>query len=329
MSSSYSAMESAGWHWMQPGMPEHLEWRERSVPVAPAAHVVVRNRAIGLNPVDWKFIEWGPAIWSGGQIPGVDGAGEVVAVGDGVSRDWLGQRVAYHQWLEHPGSFATHTVLPARALMRIPPGLSWERAASLPCPALTALQACAKVPAPDAGGSVALVTGAGGAVGTLLVQLLTRRWRVVAMCDKRHWARLQALGAHECVPYVLDAAHDGTGPFDAVFDTVSGAHAASLATRIAANGHLVCVQDRVGQPPVDAFTTSVSLHEVALNAMHRFGTDAQWRTLTAAGERLMQDVQHGALTPVTIEAGPMRALPDLLAALRDHRTAHRPVVSVE
>ena len=152
MSSSYSAMESAGWHWMQPGMPEHLVWRERLVPIAPAAHVVVRNRAIGLNPVDWKFIEWGPAFWSGDQIPGVDGAGEVVAVGDGVSPDWLGQRVAYHQWLERPGSFATHTVLPARALMRIPPGLSWERAASLPCPALTALQAFAKVPAPDAGG---------------------------------------------------------------------------------------------------------------------------------------------------------------------------------
>ena len=94
MSSSYSAMESAGWHWMQPGMPEHLVWRERLVPIAPAAHVVVRNRAIGLNPVDWKFIEWGPAFWSGDQIPGVDGAGEVVAVGDGVSPDWLGQLLA-------------------------------------------------------------------------------------------------------------------------------------------------------------------------------------------------------------------------------------------
>lgn len=314
---------SGAWHWTERGAPSQLIWRDVAIPVAQPGEVVVRNRAIGLNPVDWKFIEWGPEIWRPGQIPGADGAGEVVAVGEDVSGDWLGQRVAYHQSLARAGSFATHTTVQARALMRIPAGMSYASAASLPCPALTAWQAVAKVPAQP--GSMALVAGAGGAVGTVLVQLAARAgWNVVAMCDERHWARLRALGAGECIPYTA-AARGNCRRFDAVFDTISGEHAAALAPLIAANGHLVCVQDRATSSPVPPFTTAISLHEVALNAMHEFASDRQWRALTRAGELMMQDVLDSVLHPVSISTGPLRELPDLLTMLRDHSSPDRPV----
>jgi NADPH2:quinone reductase len=316
------------WTWEQRGRPASLVWRKLPMPVAGANEVLVRNRAVGLNPVDWKFIEWGPQIWQTGQVPGVDGAGEVVQTGVGVSREWLGERVAYHQWLGRAGSFAEYAVLPVRALMRIPPGLSYARAATLPCPALTAWQAIRKVAAEP--GMNALVTGAGGAVGGLLVQLAVGRgWRVVAMSHRRHWARLGNFGVQSCVePSAFDASsHERT--FDAVFDTVSGEHAAALAGCITANGHLVCIQDRVAAPPLAPFTTAISLHEVALNAMHEYGTDAQWRRLVDAGEHIMADVLDGTLHTLAMHTGAMAQLPALLDGLRTHASVGRPVATLE
>ncbi|MGF6767594.1 NADPH2:quinone reductase [Paraburkholderia sp. GAS199] len=314
---------SGAWQWNPQDEPR-LTWRDAPMPEAGPDEVVVRNRAAGLNPVDWKFIEWGPEIWSPGQIPGVDGAGDVVRVGANVNSDWLGQRVAYHQWLGRAGSFASHTVVPLRALMRVPPGMTYAQAAALPCPALTAWQALHKVPA-DAGLSV-LITGAGGAVGAVLVQLaIARGWEVSAMCNQRHWDRLERLGVQAFIAPNAAQSLTRAQRFDAVFDTISGDHANSLAGCVAANGHLVCVQDRVTAPPLPPFTTSISLHEVALNSMHVEGTDVQWRRLSAAGERMMDEMLRGDLEPLPVQTGLLTELPTLLDALREHKGAGRPV----
>ncbi len=94
--------------------------------------ILVRNRAIGLNPVDWKFISWGHAAWEWPHIPGVDGAGDIVELGAGVAHLRPGARVAYHNDLIRPGSFAEYTVIPARAVIPLPDALSFEAAAAFP-----------------------------------------------------------------------------------------------------------------------------------------------------------------------------------------------------
>lgn len=86
--------------------------------------MLVRNRAIGLNPVDWKFIEWGHPAWSMPHGPGVDGAGEVIAVRSAVQHLRVGMAVAYHNDLTRPGSFAEFTAGPARAAIALPSGIS-------------------------------------------------------------------------------------------------------------------------------------------------------------------------------------------------------------
>jgi NADPH2:quinone reductase len=325
------ASDCNAWVWHAPGALRSLTW-ERVVVASPeAGEVLIRNRAAGLNPVDWKFIEAGSAMWQAGHVPGVDGAGEVVALGEGVSEDWLTQRVAYHQALTRPGSFAEYVVVPARALMRLPPGISFAAAAALPCAALTAWQAIRKVPVEP--GMPVLVTGAGGAVGTLLVQLAIRQGCRVAMCHPRHWSRMERLGVLACIAsnarQPADEAHLRNRRFDAIFDTVSGEHAATLAGSVSANGHLVCAQDRLAWPPLPAFTSAISLHEVALNAMHGYGTDGQWRALVHAGECIMADVASGMIAALPPEIGPMDALPELLERLRTHAGAGRPVAILE
>ena len=102
----------------------------------------------------------------------------------------------------------------------------------------------------------------------------------------------------------------------AVFDMVSGAYATSLAPLLTANGHLVCIQDRQEQAPLPAFTTTISLHEVGLNAMHSHADDWQWGNLVAAGAAIAKDIVEGRFDPQIVEIAAFEALPEVLSRLK-------------
>lgn len=296
--------------------------------------IVVENRAIGLNPVDWKFIEWGHEHWEWPHIPGVDGSGEIIQVGSAVSHLTVGMRVAYHTDLVRQGSFAERTALPARAAIPLPFGLSHEVAATIPCPSLTAVLALEKLP--PAPGANVLLTGASGAVGGAFLQLSrSRGWVTHAVASASQHPRAQRLGAAVCHDYrdpewARETNIGGVrNPFWAVIDMVSGAHARSLADKIEANGHLVCIQDRQETPPLAAFTTTISLHEVGLNGMHGYGTDLQWSRLVTAGKEIAQRCLSGEFDPQIIETAPFVDLPNALQRLKDGPNPGNRVVSLK
>lgn len=295
--------------------------------------IVVENHAIGLNPVDWKFIEWGHEAWSWPHVPGVDGSGVISRIGDAVSHLSVGMRVAYHTDLLRQGSFAERTAVPARAAIPLPSGLSHVTAAAIPCPGLTAIQALQKLP--SAPGEIVLLTGASGAVGGALLQLSRDRgWIIHAVASPSQHERVQRLGAAFC--------HDRRDadwsdklqiaglrrPFWAVIDMVSGDHARGLADKVAANGHLVCIQDRQEVSPLPAFTTTISLHEVGLNGLHSFGTNLQWARLVQAGQKIAQDCLTGAFDAQLIEVAPFADLPNALKRMKDGPNPGNRVVSL-
>ncbi|MCZ6404840.1 alcohol dehydrogenase catalytic domain-containing protein, partial [Vibrio parahaemolyticus] len=146
------------------------------IPALDDSEILVQNKAIGINPVDWKFIKANPLNWPNGHVPGVDGAGVVVQVGSKVDTSLIGRRVAYHGSLNRHGSFAEYTVLNVERVMTLPEGLSFELAASLPCPMLTAWQAFEKIPLTRH--REVLVVGF-GAVNNLLSQILVRAGYIV------------------------------------------------------------------------------------------------------------------------------------------------------
>lgn len=308
------------WTWQGGKSSSELALREVATAPLASGEVLVRNAVIGLNPVDWKVIGGELVDWQPGKVPGVDGAGVVVAVGDDVPDGWLGQRVAYHQSLARAGSFAEYTPLRAEVLLRVPPGMDFETAASFPCPGLTAWLAIEKVP--ERTGARLLVSGAGGAVGGYLVQLAAARgFEVVAMCHPRHWPRLRDLGASVCLEGPLAQAasklDDGV-PYFAAIDSVNAEHAARLAPALAANGHLVAIQGRVAEWPCEPFGRALSMHEVALGALHRWGDATDWAWLTRAGERMLGDIVAGHLHAEATHVYDFAALPDALTAL-EHR----------
>lgn len=308
------------WSWT-PGLGiDGLRRVRRSLPRPAAGEVLIANRALALNPVDWKMIEWGHPAWREGQVPGVDGVGVVTAAGNGV--DIVpGTRVAYHQALGRDGSFAEYCRVEAATVLRVPAALDDAAAACLPCPGLTTWQALEKVP--PAPGRDVLVVGAGGAVGLFLVQLaLQRGWRVWATAAPCHHRRLLELGVVGVFDYrqgdwasVLRE-RLGERRLYALFDTVSGRHAATLAPLLGYNGHLVCIQDRQETAPLPAFGTALSLHEVALNSVHAHGGRIDRQELRQAGERLLQALADGSLLAPDRRVFAFDALPNALRALK-------------
>ncbi|WP_282507206.1 zinc-binding dehydrogenase [Burkholderia cepacia] len=319
------------WTWQGSEHPAQLHLEQRPMPTLKPGQVLVRNHAIGLNPVDWKVLGGALVSWRHGHVPGVDGAGTVVAVASEPMRHLLGRRVAYHQALGEHGSFAEYTPVAASVLLTVPEALDFETAASVPCPALTAWQALEKVPCRVS--RDILVSGAGGAVGNYLVQIAADRGFVVSVSShERHWERLRARGASRFLPGSaegsVDAGHEPARHFYAVFDSVDAQSAARWAPAVAANGHIVCIQGRFDAPPLPPFTSSVSLHEVALNALHMYGDDAAWLETTAAGSMLLASIANGRMQPEARVTGDFAQLPGQLEGLRQRQFSGKPVVLV-
>lgn len=309
------------WCWSGPGGAEALTLQPYRLPPLGARDVVVANRVIALNPVDWKLMAHGHSAWQSGHVPGVDGMGLVVAVGCDVHHLAVGTRVAYHTDLRRAGSFARHTQVPARALLSVPEGLSDEAAAAMPCPALTAWQALAKLP--ESAGQSLLITGAGSNVGHWIVQLAsTRGWRLFASAGARHHDWLTRHGVQAVADYADAAwlarllAANGGQPFDAIIDLVSSTQAQQLLPALGYYGHLVAVLGRVEHNPLPAFNHCHSLHEIALGAAHVHASDRQWSQLVAAGNRMLQQLVSGELAVPALRKSPFAALPDAVRQLQ-------------
>lgn len=319
------------WAWYKAGEPEELRREERPLPQPAPGEVLIANRAIGLNPVDWKMIASGNPAWVPGRVPGVDGAGHIVAVGSGVYLP-PGLRVAYHQSLARDGSFAEFTVVDSRSVIPVPDCVTDTIAAAVPCPALTAWQALGKIP-PRGDACDLLVVGAGGTVGLFLAQLAIQQgWRVWVTASHKHHHKLLSLGVSGVFDYRVDnwrqQLQDVLGPrrLKVIFDTVSGEHAASLTPMIGYNGHLVCIQDRLDVNPVVPFSTAVSLHEVALNSIYAHATDGDWHVWRSSGAALFCMLSRGNLNIPTIEIFDFSALPTALSRIKQKSNSGKSVV---
>lgn len=154
------------------GGPEVMEFVERPGPVPGPGQALVEIAAAGVNFMD-VGVRRGTA-WT--EIPdpkilGVEGAGRVVSVGDGVENVRLGQRVA---WVYVPGSYAERVAIPAAALVPIPDEIDDRTAAAVMMQGLTASHFATDF-YPVRAGDIALVHAAAGGLGLLLSQIVKLR----------------------------------------------------------------------------------------------------------------------------------------------------------
>lgn len=131
---------------------------------------LVEVHATALNPVDYKVVEGGVAAWHYPHVLGLDLAGKIIAVGEGVT-DWqVGDRVSGHGYLAKDGCFAEQVVVPTYELAKILDSVSYEEAASILCSGLTAFTAVERKPNLQSAYTMLVHAGAGG-VGSIAIQL--------------------------------------------------------------------------------------------------------------------------------------------------------------
>lgn len=154
------------------GAPEVLTKTETTLPAVNAGEVLIRNQAAAVNFIDTiiRRGEMPPGMMPElPHVPGVEGAGIVEAIGDGVKGIAVGDRVAWIGFIG-AGGYGSHTVLDANYVLPIPDSLSFSTAAALPVNGMTAWHMLVNLGQAEAGQSV-LIHAAAGGVGTLAVQI--------------------------------------------------------------------------------------------------------------------------------------------------------------
>lgn len=154
----------------QTGGPEVIQWKEVELPAPGPGEILIRHEAVGLNYIDTYFrTGLYPAAMPTGL--GMEAAGIVEAVGDGVTHLRPGQRAVTFGAI---GAYSTARIAPAMQYLPLPDGIDSKIAAAVYLKGAT-VEALAERCAPLGAGESALVPAAAGGVGQLLVQWLKAR----------------------------------------------------------------------------------------------------------------------------------------------------------
>lgn len=263
--------------------PESLQDIELPAPVAGPRDLLVRVKAISVNPVDTKVRKNMAPEAGQPKVLGWDAAGTVEAIGAGVKNFKVGDRVYYAGSIVRPGANAELHAVDERIAALAPTSLDDAQAAALPLTTITAYELLfdrLKVPKNGGAGQTLLVTGGAGGVGSILIQLARQltQLRVVATASRaetRTWCL--ALGAHAVIdhskPLAAELKAAGIGEVDMVASlTQTGQHYAQIIESLKPQGQLAVIDDLPSLDAMPLKTKSISLHWEMMFARSRFET---------------------------------------------------------
>ncbi len=205
------------------GGPEVLRLAELPRPEPGPTEVLVRVTAAGVNPLDWKTRARGVFLGRPPFTVGADVAGVVAALGAGVTRFAVGDRVfGMPRFPGEAAGYAEYVTAPSRQLARTPGRLTDVEAAALPMAGLTAWQSLVETADVQAGDRV-LVHAAAGGIGHLAVQIAkARRAHVIGTAREAKHAFLAELGADEAIDYTRQDVGAAVRDVDLVLDLAGG-----------------------------------------------------------------------------------------------------------
>ena len=309
----------------QYGPPETLRMGEVDKPTPNADQVLVKVRAASVNAADWHALRGKPLFSRANlgwlrpkhQILGVDIAGQVEAVGPGVTRYQPGDQV-YANLLDHGyGGFAEYAAVPAERTSLKPANLSFEEAAAVPMAAVTALQGLRHHGAIQPQQKV-LINGASGGVGTFAVQLAKSYGpEVTAVTSTRNLDQVRSLGADHVIDYTTTDFLASGRRYDRILDTVGNRTVHDLRQALAEGG----------KAAVTGFTSMTKLlgitlrggKDIALVQAHAPATDLQL---------LSELIEAGTVRPQIDRRYPFTEIPAAIAYLEQGRARGKVVIGM-
>ncbi len=317
----------------KPGPVESLRVAEAPDPQPKAGEIRVRVAAVGLNPVDYKLAGRGNPHWNYPHVLGLDVAGTVDALGEGVENWRVGDRVVYHGDLSKPGGFAELAVTTAHTTAAIPEDVSFVDAAALPCAGLTAYQGLVRRLRVRAEQIVWVQGGAGG-VGGYGVQIAARAGAtVITTASPGNFERVAALGAQHVIDYngedVVARIGEITGGLgvDAVQAAVDVQTADQGIEALRFAGAISCI---AGLPTLSeqTFAKAISLHKISLGAAHQSTNRAAQLDLAKMAEEMIALVAEGQVDAMVEEVVALKDIPRALARLQTRHVCGKIVARI-
>jgi NADPH2:quinone reductase len=181
-----------------------FECFDAPIPEPAAQDVLVKVKAVGVNPVDTKVRRMQNHALETPRILGWDVSGEVVSVGNEVSGFRVGDPVYYAGDLTRPGGNAQFQCVDSRIIAHKPQRLSFEEAAAMPLTTLTAWEGMERIDLQP--GKSLLILGAGGGVGSIAIQLAKQSGcYVIASASRKETAQwCRDLGADAVIDHKGD-----------------------------------------------------------------------------------------------------------------------------
>ncbi|HEY9670697.1 MAG TPA: NAD(P)-dependent alcohol dehydrogenase [Waterburya sp.] len=208
----------------QYGSTQVLQYGDIETPSIQRNQLLVKVYASSVNPVDWKIRAGQLQFLTGYKFPlilGFDVAGEVIEVGESVTRFQPGDKIYAYLDSLPGGAYAEYAVVSERVACLKPDTMSYEQAAAVPLAATTALQALRDLGQILPGHRV-LINGASGGVGSFAVQIANAfKAEVTAVCSTANVELVQSLGADRIIDYTVQDFTKETRVYDIILDAVA------------------------------------------------------------------------------------------------------------
>lgn len=292
-------------------------------PEASGRDLLVKVKAVSVNPVDTKLRMSRVPKDGAWEILGFDAAGVVEAVGSDVQNFKLGDAVYYAGSINRAGTNSEYHLVDERIVGQKPASLDYAQAAALPLTAITAWEMLfdrlnVKHPTPQGGNMIVVIGGAGG-VGSITIQLLRALtdMTIIATASRpetEKWVR--ECGAHYVInhrqPLVPQVEALGLGLPGFVFSTThTGQHLADIVKMIAPQGRFGLIESPEELNIVPFSSKSVSIHWELMFTRPLFTTpdiDEQAKLLNAVAKLVDEGQVHSTATDVAgkIDAATLR-----------------------
>jgi alcohol dehydrogenase len=318
-----------------------MELMELPRPEPGPGELLVRVRAAGVNPLDYKIRDGAVKVLLSFSFPlvlGTDLAGDVEAIGPGVTRFKIGDAVYSRLDNDRIGAFAEYALVRERAAARKPARLDYAQAASLPLVGLTAWQALIELARLRAGQKVLIHAGSGG-VGTFAIQLAKHLGAQVATtASVRNHALVKSLGADLVIDYQTTPFEAVARDQDLVLDTQGGDTLLRSFEAVKPGGVVVTIGGRPDGAFARAWGLSLPLvwilgflnRKVARQATEK-SARFQYLFMRPSGEQLESIgalVDQGVIKPILDKTFPLEAAADAISYVASGRAVGKVVIRV-
>ena len=315
---------------------DNLKLEDVEKPVPTDDQILVRVRAVSVNPYDWHFIEGTPKIMRamgvGLRKPkdtrlGVDFSGTVEAVGKNVTQFKPGDEV----FGGRGGAFAEYVCPRAnRAVALKPSNVTFEEAASVNIAGITALQALRDKGKVQAGQKV-LINGASGGVGTFAVQIAKSLGAdVTGVCSTRNIDLVRSLGADRVIDYTKEDFAKSDQRYDVILDNVPNHSLSEIRRVLNPKGKYVLIggggpNDNTWIGPFGRIIQTAVLSPFIGQQMGMMMADANHNDLAILADMM----QSGKLKPVIDRTYKLEQVPDAIRYVEQGHAKGKVVITVE